>query len=49
MVKDSTIWLHSIGVMITAKWYNPSTLNRDFLVNEGIVPKDWLAKEFVTT
>ena len=38
------IWLHSMSVVVTAEHHNPSILNKDFLINSGIVPQDWSAK-----
>ena len=41
--------LHTISVVITANYHNPSILNNDFLVNNRIVPSDWEVDEAVST
>ena len=41
MVEEMPIWLHTVSVVIVAKFHNPSILNKDFLVAQGIVPSDW--------
>ena len=41
--------LHSVSVVVTAEFHNPSILNRDFLVSREIVPDDWEVTEAVTT
>lgn len=49
MPEESTMWLHSVSVVITAESHNPSILNKDFLVTEGIVPKEWAVRETIIT
>lgn len=49
MLEKSTMWLHSVSVVITAESHNPSILNKDFLVTEGIVPKEWAVRETIIT
>ncbi len=49
MSSESPFWLHSVSVVVTAEFHNPSILNQDFLVAEGIVPKDWEVVETITT
>ena len=49
MTDKSDVWLHSVSVVILAKYHNPSILNNDFLVSEDIVPNGWQVKETVTT
>ena len=41
--------LHSVSVVVTAEFHNPSILNPDFLVSREIVPSDWAVTEAVTT
>ena len=41
--------LHSVSVVVTAEFHNPSILNPDFLVSREIVPSDWVVTEAVTT
>ena len=41
--------LHSVSVVVTAQFHNPSILNRDFLVSQAIVPESWEVAEAVTT
>ena len=41
--------LHSVSVVVTAEFHNPSILNRDFLVSREIVPNDWEVTEAITT
>ena len=41
--------LHSVSVVVTAEFHNPSILNPDFLVSREIVPSDWIVTEAVTT
>ncbi len=49
MSKEYAVWLHSVGVVIMAEFHNPSILNKDFLVMEKIVPKEWnIAKNIIT-
>ena len=49
MRKKSPVRLHSVGVVITAEFHNPSILNPGFLVSEKIVPTEWIIKEAITT
>ena len=42
-------WLHSVSVVVTAEFHNPSILNPDFLVSKEIVPEDWEVSETITT
>ncbi len=41
--------LHSVSVVVTAEFHNPSILNRDFLISREIVPDDWEVAEAITT
>ena len=41
--------LHSVSVVVTAEFHNPSILNPDFLKFRGIVPQDWNVAETITT
>ena len=47
--KENLYRLHSVSVVVTAKFHNPSVLNRDFLVSKRIVPEDWEVTEGFTT
>ena len=49
MPEDTPYRVHSVSVVVTAEFHNPSILNRDFLVSKGIVPKDWEVVEAITT
>ena len=49
MSSDSPFWLHSVSVVVTAEFHNPSILNQSFLVSQEIVPKDWEVEEAITT
>ena len=49
MPEDTPYRVHSVSVVVTAEFHNPSILNRDFLVSNGIVPKDWEVVEAITT
>ena len=49
MPEDTSYRVHSVSVVVTAEFHNPSILNRDFLVSNGIVPKDWEVVEAITT
>lgn len=46
---ESPFRLHSVSVVVTAQSHNPSILTKEFLVESGIVPKDWTATEVVNT
>ena len=41
--------LHSVSVVVTAEFHNPSILNPDFLVSRKIVPEEWEVVEAITT
>ena len=49
MADESSVRLHSVSVVVTAEYHNPSILNPDFLVSRGIVPADWSVAETLTT
>ena len=49
MTAESTIWLHSLGVVVAAKYHNPSILNKDFLACRRIVPESWKVEKTITT
>ena len=49
MSQDSSYWLHSVSIVVTAEFHNPSILNSDFLVSKKIVPSDWTVTEAITT
>ena len=49
MPDDISYRLHSVSVVVTAEFHNPSILNRDFLVSREIVPEDWDVAEAITT
>ena len=49
MTNEPVIWLHSLGVVVVAKYHNPSILNKDFLLRRGIVPESWRSEETITT
>ncbi len=49
MSSNSPFWLHSVSVVVTAEFHNPSILNQSFLVSQGIVPKGWEVEEAITT
>ena len=49
MAIESAIWLHSLAVVVVAKYHNPSILNKDFLARHGIVPDSWRSVEAITT
>ena len=49
MSSDSPFWLHSVSVVVTAEFHNPSILNQSFLVSQEIVSKDWEVEEAITT
>ena len=42
-------WLHSVSIVVTAQFHNPSILNHHFLVSEGIIPEGWEVSEAVST
>ena len=41
MSENPPISLHSVSVVVTAQFHNPSILNPDFLESREIVPADW--------
>lgn len=45
----SELLLHAVSVVITAESHNPSILNHNFLVSQGIVPSDWTPIQAITT
>ena len=49
MPEKPVFWLHSVSVVITAQFHNPSILNQDFLVSQAIVPSNWEVAQAVTT
>lgn len=49
MVTRADVRLHKVGVVVTAKFYNPSILNKDFLINNKIIPSDWKDDQTVST
>lgn len=49
MNEDTPFWLHSVSLVVTAEFHNPSILNPDFLVSNKIVPKDWEVADAITT
>jgi hypothetical protein len=49
MSENPAFSLHSVSVVVTAQFHNPSILNPDFLVSREIVPADWTVAETLTT
>ena len=49
MPEDTLCRLHAVSVVVTAELHNPSILNPDFLVSQGIVPEAWEVAETFTT
>ncbi len=49
MSEETPLELHSVNVVVTAEFHNPSILNPDFLRSCGIVPGDWTPTETLTT
>ena len=49
MPDDNPYRLHSVSVVVTAEFHNPSILNPDFLVSREIVPENWEVVEAITT
>ena len=49
MPEQPSLELHSVSVVVTAEFHNPSILNPDFLAACEIVPEDWVATERLTT
>ena len=42
-------WLHSVSVVVTAEFHNPSILNPDFLKSQRVIPSDWEPNLTITT
>ena len=49
MSSESPLWLHSVSVVVIAKFHNPSILNKDFLANNDIVDSEWETVETIST
>ncbi len=49
MSSEVSFWLHSVTVVVIAKFHNPSILNRDFLANNNIVDSKWETVETIST
>ena len=49
MADEPRVRLHTVSVVVTAEFHNPSILNPDFLVSRGIVPEGWTVAETLTT
>ena len=49
MPQEERYCLHSVSVVVTAEFHNPSILNPDFLKSQGIVPTDWEPTLAITT
>ena len=49
MQDELQYWLHSVSVVVTAEFHNPSILNPDFLKSQRIVPTDWEPSVPITT
>ena len=49
MTEHTPYWLHSVSVVVTAEFHNPSILNPEFLVSRQIVPSAWSVTEAITT
>ena len=49
MSENPAFSLHSVSVVVTAQFHNPSILNPDFLVSRQIVPEGWAVAETLTT
>ena len=48
MAIGSGFHLHSINVVVTAENHNPSVLTGEFMVDSGIVPRDWVLDHAIT-
>ena len=48
-MNDHQFWLHSVSVVVTANFHNPSVLNPGFLEQNKIVPHEWEVDEAITT
>lgn len=49
MSENPPVSLHSVSVVVTAQFHNPSILNPDFLTSREVVPADWKVAETLTT
>lgn len=49
MQDESSYWLQSASIVVTAEYHHPSILTPDFLRSQRIVPADWEPTESVTT
>lgn len=49
MATRTPFFLHSVSVVVTAQFHNPSILNPDFLRRLKIVPESWEVTEALTT
>lgn len=49
MPEDAPYLLHSVSVVVTAEYHNPSILTHDFLQSREIVPPEWEPAEAITT
>ncbi len=49
MMDERSVRPHTVSVVVTAEFHNPSILNPDFLASRGISPKNWTVTETVTT
>ena len=49
MPENPRFALHSVSVVVTAEFHNPSILNPDFLKIHEVVPADWTVAEALTT
>ena len=49
MPDKSHYWLHSVSVVVTAEFHNPSILSPDFLKANRIVPENWEPGDVITT
>ena len=47
--QDNLYRLHSVSVVVTAEFHDPSVLDRNFLVSKRIVPEDWEVTEAFST
>ena len=49
MSDEAQFWLHSVSVVVTSEFHNPSILNPDFLKSQWIVPAYWEPNLAITT
>ena len=49
MQDESSYWIQSVSVVVTAEFHNPSILNPDFLRGQEIVPMSWKTAQQITT